>query len=236
MNESTLKLRESTLPPGHLDVLASRNSLARDYGMIGRLHEAITILEPTLKLGESMLGPDHPGTLSIRNNLADAFEALRRWADAESLRRVTLDRRRRTDRPISPSLAGDLAGLGANLMGQARWSDAEPILRESLSICEKAMPDDWRRFDVMSQHGEALLGLRRYSEAESRVLAAYEGLKVREPGLPAAGKSALSAASLRVVRLYESWNRAEQADTWKRKLGLTDLPPDVFAPPPRDRP
>ena len=209
--------------------------MARDYGKVGRWLEAVTILEPTLKLGESMIGPDHPGTLSIRNNLADAFEALCRWADAEALRRTTLDRRRRTERPISPSLAGDLAGLGANLMRQARWSDAEPILRESLSICEKAMPDDWRRIGVMSQHGGALLELRRYSEAESRILAGYEGLKVHEAGFPAAGRSALSAASLRVVRLYESWNRAEQADAWKRKLALTDLPSGVFAPAPKGR-
>jgi hypothetical protein len=34
-----------------------------------------------------------------------------------------------------------------------------------------------------------------------------------------------------VVRLYEAWGKATQADAWKRKLGLADLPTDVFATP-----
>jgi hypothetical protein len=34
-----------------------------------------------------------------------------------------------------------------------------------------------------------------------------------------------------VVRLYEAWGEFEQAKEWKSKLGLADLPADVFAPP-----
>jgi hypothetical protein len=34
-----------------------------------------------------------------------------------------------------------------------------------------------------------------------------------------------------VVQLYESWGRPEKAAVWKAKLGLTDLPNDVFAGP-----
>ncbi len=147
------------------------------------------------------------------------------------MRRVTLARRRNTARPASPSLAGDLAGLGPNLIEQARWSVVEPFLRECLSICDEAMPNDWRRFDVMSRLGGALTGLRRFAEAERLVLPGYEGMKARETGLPAAGKSALFAASRRVVRVYESWGKPEQATAWQRKRGLSDLPVNVFGDP-----
>jgi hypothetical protein len=34
-----------------------------------------------------------------------------------------------------------------------------------------------------------------------------------------------------VLRLYATWGRPEQARAWKAKLGLTDLPADVFARP-----
>jgi hypothetical protein len=31
--------------------------------------------------------------------------------------------------------------------------------------------------------------------------------------------------------LYEAWGRPEQARAWKARLGLADLPDDVFARP-----
>jgi hypothetical protein len=34
-----------------------------------------------------------------------------------------------------------------------------------------------------------------------------------------------------VVRLYEDWGKAERAAMWKAKLGMPDLPADVFAGP-----
>jgi hypothetical protein len=47
--------------------------------------------------------------------------------------------------------------------------------------------------------------------------------------LPAA-RPRLTEAAARVVRLYEAWGRPAQAAEWKVKLGLADLPDDVFAP------
>jgi hypothetical protein len=34
-----------------------------------------------------------------------------------------------------------------------------------------------------------------------------------------------------VIRLYEAWSQPGQAKAWKSKLGLADLPADVFARP-----
>jgi hypothetical protein len=38
-------------------------------------------------------------------------------------------------------------------------------------------------------------------------------------------------AAERVVWLYEDWGRLEQAAAWKIKVGMSDLPADVFARP-----
>ena len=56
-------------------------------------------------------------------------------------------------------------------------------------------------------------------------------MKAREAKLPASNKARLSEAAERVVRLYEAWGKPEQATAWKAKLGLADLPADVFARP-----
>jgi eukaryotic-like serine/threonine-protein kinase len=110
-------------------------------------------------------------------------------------------------------------------------SEAEPFLRVCVALSTQAIPDDWSRFHAMSVLSGALLGQGRYAEAEPLVVQGYEGMKAREARIPAQGKPRLSEATERVVRLHEAWGKPEQAKAWKAKLGLADLPPDVFARP-----
>jgi hypothetical protein len=104
-------------------------------------------------------------------------------------------------------------------------------MRESLAIFEKVGPDGWPRFNSMSLLGGVLAGQGRYAEAEPLVVGGYEGLRARAAKLLADKKSHLAEAAARVVRLYEAWGKPEQAAVWKSKLGLADLPADVFASP-----
>jgi hypothetical protein len=198
------------------------------YLAAGRPAEAIRQLDGMLTLAESKLGPDHPRTLTFRNNLAAAYEAVLRWADAEPLQRGTLARRRKTEAPGSPFLADDLDDLGRNLMSQARWSEAEPLLREALAIRVKTAPDDWRRFNTMSLLGGVLVGQGRYAEAGPLVVSGYEGMEAREPKVLPASKGHLTAAGGRVVRLYEAWEKPEQAAAWRARLG-PEMPNGVGA-------
>jgi tetratricopeptide (TPR) repeat protein len=198
---------------------------------VGRPAGAAALFESTLKLQESKLGPDHPDTVATRSWLALSYEAIGRWADAEPLRREALARARKTLKADSPLLAGDLSGLGMNLLRQSKWSEAEALLRECLAIRAKVIPDEWQRFNTMGWLGGALLGQGNYAEAEPLVVQGYEGLKARAARVPAQYRDNLSEAAVRVVRLYEAWGKPEQAREWKTKLGLIDLPQDVFARP-----
>ena len=139
--------------------------------------------------------------------------------------------RRRTTPGNSPILAADLDGLGHNLLEQKRWSEAEPLLRECLAIREAKLADDWRRFDALGLLGAARMGRGEYTAAEPMVVLGYEGMKARAATIPAPSKARLDEAAGRVVRLYEAWGKPEKATEWKNKLGLSDLPDDVFARP-----
>jgi tetratricopeptide (TPR) repeat protein len=231
LHEGTLKLFEARLGPDHPDTLTSRHNLAAAYRDAGRTAEAIKLWVGMLPAARRVIGPDHPNTLTTTRSLVTAYESLGRWADAESLRREVLARRREAEKPDRSLLAGDLASLGSNLLRQSKWSEAEPLLRECLAIRAKAIPDDWSRYNTMSLLGGALLGQGRYAEAEPLVVPGYEGMKVREAKIPAQAKRRLLEAAERVVRLYEAWGQPGKADEWKRKLGLADLPADVFARP-----
>jgi hypothetical protein len=56
-------------------------------------------------------------------------------------------------------------------------------------------------------------------------------MKAREARMTVPEYFRLREAAERVVRLYEAWGRTEQAVAWKGKLGMPDLPADVFAQP-----
>ncbi len=92
-------------------------------------------------------------------------------------------------------------------------------------------PDDWRRYDAKSLLGEALLQQGRYAEAEPLVIAGYDGMKTREARITVREKSTLREAAERVVRLYEHRNKPDEAKAWKVKLGMPDLPVEVFTRP-----
>ena len=92
-----------------------------------------------------------------------------------AMRRDSLARRRKIAPPDSPFAGRRPAALGSNLLEQAKWSEAEPVLRECLAIRDKAMPDDWRRFNAMSLLGGALLGQGRYAEAEPLIVPGTRG-------------------------------------------------------------
>jgi hypothetical protein len=83
----------------------------------------------------------------------------------------------------------------------------------------------------MSLLGDSLLGQGRHGEAEPLVVAGYEGMKACQPLIAVPERFRLREAAERVVHLYEAWNQPDRATAWKAKLGMPDLPADVFARP-----
>src|SRR5262249_33381926 len=109
--------------------------------------------------------------------------------------------------------------------------EAEPVLRECLEIREKAQPDEWTTFETRSLLGGSLMGQQKYAAAEPLILAGYEGMRARQVRILAPARTRLGEAAQPGVRLYEGGGRAEPAKAWKKRLGLADLPADVFAGP-----
>jgi serine/threonine protein kinase len=231
LQEATLKLKESKLGPDHPETLKSRANLAVAYQEAGRTAEAIALHEATLELEESKLGPDHPNTLISRGTLARACRAAGQLDRAVALFEQTLRGFRAKVGPDHPYTLTTEQFLADAYNAAGQHAKAEPVLRECLAIREKSQPDDWTTFAARSQLGGSLLGQKKYAEAEPLILAGYEGMKARAAKMSAPAKPLLTEAAQRVVRLYEAWGKVEQAAGWKTKLGMADLPADVFATP-----
>ena len=127
------------------------------------------------------------------------------------------------------------AALAGILLRERRYAEAEPLLSECLKFREQNQPVDWETFQTKSSLGGSLLGQMKYAEAEPLLVAGYEGIKQCKAKLPPVDaprfKASLNLAIERLVRLYEAMGEPGKATIWRTRLGLTDLPADVFARP-----
>jgi tetratricopeptide (TPR) repeat protein/tRNA A-37 threonylcarbamoyl transferase component Bud32 len=230
LHEEGLRRGTAKLGRDHPSTLIAMNNLALDYRDAGRLADAIPLLEEGLRRSTAKLGRDHPVTLTAMNNLAWAYQDTGRSADAIALFEEALKGRKAKLGRDAPDTLASIDDLARAYLA-TRPALAEPLLRNALAIRQRKAPDHWRTLEARNLLGSSLLGQRKYAEAEVHLVQGYEGMKAREARIPVPQRSRLREAGERIIRLYESWNKPDQASAWKARLGLRDLPADPFAPP-----
>ena len=209
------------------------NNLAAAYWASGQVAKAVPLLEETLEKMKAKLGPDHPHTLQTKKNL-DLTRAL---LTAEGRYRAKLAEL--GPKHIDTLLARrDMAQM---YMSTNRLDDAEPVLLEVLHrmkdraagdeivvfttrllrLCltqrQQATPNAWQTFNTQSQLGGALLGQKKYAEAEPLLVKGYEGMKTREKTIPQQGSGELRIPEAldRLIELYTALNKPDEAKKWQ---------------------
>jgi hypothetical protein len=120
----------------------------------------------------------------------------------------------------STAYAGELAGLGLNLVHQRKYEEAELTLRETLVLREqlqvKKLATPWQVANVKSMLGEALLGQKKFNEAEPLLVAGYEGLKQNEKSIPEFARyERMTEAIQRLIDLATARNSLDQLKKWE---------------------
>jgi tetratricopeptide (TPR) repeat protein len=216
--EETLKLRKAKLGPDHPDTLSSMSNLASGYHAAGKLDLALPLYEETLKLRKAKLGPNHPHTLTTMSNLAVAYLNTKQPEKGLALvaEFVSIQRQRLGANDLR--FAGLLASISYELLKVREFGDAEKLLREALAIRVKSQPDTWPTFYMRSMLGGALLGQKKYTDAEVLLKEGYNGMKAQEKNIPAADLPRLTEALERLVQLYEATGNTTEAEHWRKEL------------------
>jgi eukaryotic-like serine/threonine-protein kinase len=121
----------------------------------------------------------HSQTRIYINNLADLHSKQGTPALAEPVLRELADFLRKNGGADSPDYADQLRRLSRNLLEQAKYAEAEAVARDALAILSKKAPDAWATFHTQSVLGAALLGRKKYADAEPLLLQGYQGMKKR---------------------------------------------------------
>jgi tetratricopeptide (TPR) repeat protein len=222
----TLQHRKAKLGTEHSSTLTSMASLARAYRAAGKPEQALPLfLQAANGIEKRKFLHVHAGP--ILGEFIACYEQLNQYAEAEEWRRKWLAVLKERAGADSPAYAEELAALGGNLLKQQKWTDAEPVLRDCLTLPEKVAGAEnpqvlpWQVANVRSMLGQALTGQEKYAEAESLLLAGYEGLKEHEATIPPQSKIRLAEALKRLVEFYAATGQAERADEWRKKLEET---------------
>jgi serine/threonine protein kinase/tetratricopeptide (TPR) repeat protein len=125
---------------------------------------------------------------------------------------------KQSDGPESQAYAKELEDLGSQLMRRRQWPQAAATLGECLALRERLWPDDPVTFHTKKLLGEALLGHEKYAEAESVLLAAYDGLRLHEPTNPTMVRPWLKEIIQTLLNIGEITDRADKADAWRSEL------------------
>jgi len=215
--EETLRCRVRALGQSHPDAVVTALNLAVNYLDARRPREAVALLDEWLPRDASEPGSP-PRRFALRTG-ATVYEAAGQFAKAEPLRRESTDFWKQKAGAGSLQHAGEWAALANNLLGQRRYADAESFLRAGLPPWESRSPDEWGVFYARSMLGAALLGQEKYADAEPLLLRGYEGVKRREATIPEPFRKRRLTESLeRLVRLYEAWDKPDEAARWRKAL------------------
>jgi eukaryotic-like serine/threonine-protein kinase len=218
--EELWTIRKQNLPEGDRTRIDTQHQLGLTLVMAGRFAEAEPHLLASYRDGTSAKGfpKDWPQAYALRLVCLYA-EWSKAAEEAEWLAKWQADVNRLGGRGEWQTVMGVL------MLKAARFRAAEVLLRDCLVLREKTQPDHWTTFNSKSMLGAALLGQKKYADAEPLLLAGYEGMKQREAQITAVDKISLSRAAVRLVQLYEDLGNKDERARWSKELEAHKAPP-----------
>jgi tetratricopeptide (TPR) repeat protein len=201
---------------GHPAVSSALANVAVAAQNRGDHAEAESLLREALSIDRRTLGDRHVNVAVVLYNLAWSLRLEGKHAEAAAALEEALSIAR-------PALGADhlrtihfSVGLARVRLDQGQAAAAEPSLRQALRVRQDRMPPDEDRVgSVKGLLGAALVGLRRYDEAEALLLDA-EKILVGAGGTGAKGTGVDYKATLAgLAALHEARRRPEEAARYR---------------------
>jgi eukaryotic-like serine/threonine-protein kinase len=161
------------LPELHPDRVIADSFLGDALLYGGRLEEAAVLMERTIAAQRRIYGPANSFVADALSSLAEVRAAQNNVLEAETLLREALAAHHNSGNALPFKVGYLQTTLASIFVKQARFADAEQLVRGSLGLFAGNLPLDHQYISSAEHYlGEALLGQRKYEEAESVLIAA----------------------------------------------------------------
>jgi tetratricopeptide (TPR) repeat protein len=219
----TLRRQEEQFGPTDPATIDTKRSLARVYLMAGQQRKALEICETTLTDLRRMFGRDTVEALEFLDFAATACAELQLPEQEEAHLREFVRISGLMFGQSGEPTATALARLGKQLLRRQKWEAAEPTLRQCLRIREEldrnpSIPlPRWVVPNTRCLLGEALLGQKKYAEAEPLLVGGAEQLLAEHGSVPPKEREIIQHAIDHVVQLYTATGNRAKADEWRNR-------------------
>jgi serine/threonine-protein kinase len=212
----------------HVEIANCLHSLAWIHNARGHRDQAETLYREALEMLRQLRGDGHPELAPTLGQLAGVLKSQGDLDGAERLYRQALDIRRKSLGTESPYLVIHLTDLAQLQLDKSQLAKAEATLDEALAIGRKAFPrGHWRISYAEGVLAECRIAAGRHPEAERLLLDAYAVLSELK-----GEKAPVTLHTLRrLVILYESWEKPEDAERYRTelaRLSSPEVPPAAY--------
>jgi non-specific serine/threonine protein kinase/serine/threonine-protein kinase len=218
--EKALAGTKQHLGPTHPETFLWLRRLAETQEALRAFDRSIPAYEELLALQQQKAVMTEDEKDQVARSLAIDYAETNRVGD---LRRLLKEHLQSFLIPVRGSPVGDprlLVEMGWRRLEQKQYGPAEEFLRPALQVREKRVPPNaWEIASARSLVGAALLGQKKYPDAEPLLLEGYEGLRRNASALsPTIAQERLIEVAEWLVRLYDGWDRKDRATEWRQKL------------------
>ena len=166
------------------------------------------------------MGEENAHTLQSKADFGRFYLDQEEFDKADPLLVDALEARRRVHGKEHSDTLTSMDDMAQLMVAQYKNVEAETLLRECLALREVKHPDRWEAFRTRSLLGTALLGQKKFAEAEPFIIDGLAGLKRREDKIPFDERSSLPDAIQRAIDLYTQWDQPVEAQKWQKRLPL----------------
>jgi serine/threonine-protein kinase len=211
-----LSTTESWYGTEHFKTASNLTMLGRSLHFQKRSEEAADLLRRAVSIQERVFGRDHPRVASAVNDLGAVALAQGNLDEAEAAFRRMAEIYRTVYGTRHYLVGIAVSNLGSVYSARGDHSAAEPLYRQAIALyVETQSPQHVNTGIGRIKLGRALVGQRRYTEAESEILAGYEILtKQTSPSV-----IWLRNAREDLVTLYTASNQPDKAKRFEAEQG-----------------
>jgi tetratricopeptide (TPR) repeat protein len=218
--KKALEAQQEILGKKHPNTLHTMVNLADLYLIQGKFDKAEPLAIEAVDGCQTATDPQQETTAAALVQLGAIYIIRGKLDKAEPLLTKSVEIVRAMYGPDDEQTASAIQALSKLLLARKEYVKAEPYLRDYLAFYAKNKPEDWARFGAEGLLGSCLCSLKKNAEAETRLLAAFNGMKARESSATAENLAELRKVIEQIIQLYDACSKKDKADDFRKRLSL----------------
>jgi serine/threonine-protein kinase len=199
----------------HPQTASAMAILAQGLAYQGQYDESAALLRRALAIQERVYGPAHRRVGFVLNELGSVALRRKDLTEAETAFRRSLDVNRQVYSAKHFRVGVALSNLASVHLERGEHAKAEETFREALAVYAESLPAEHTNIAVTRiKLGRALIGQRRFEEAERELTPAYDTLRSQQRP----PESWLRTAREELVRVYDALRRPDRAAVLRAEL------------------